>query len=60
MAHTILIILSCLAYSVVMRKDNCLFEKWVKISDLYKYEPNHGIRGLVVVQSDQVIVWQSH
>jgi len=59
-AHTIWIILSCLADSAVVRDDdNPPVRSMGQISDLYKYEPNHG-QGtlLVVVQRDQDIVWQ--
>jgi len=44
-AHTILITLSCLADSAVVREDDHPSVRSmgeVKISDLYKYKPNHG------------------
>ena len=55
--HTISIILSCLVDSAVIRKDNnSSVRNMDQISDLYKYEPNHG-HG--TYEGDSVFIWQS-
>jgi hypothetical protein len=44
--HTISKALSCLVDSAVIKEDNSSVQSMGEISDLYKYEPNHGTTGI--------------